>query len=789
MTRAPDSQIPREFTLPLSSLGFLFGVVTVQQFSNLPSPSQLSITAAVAALLAYRPYWFALFFMLGLLWASLFGLWLTADRLPADFENRDVTIQGYVASLPQRQERRTSFDFAITQPNRDFPKKIRLNWYSPTQTISAGQSWQLTVKLKRPHGRLNPGGFDYEAWLFANHIGATGYVRSDPLPRTIDSAPSLTRFFCVWRQSIADRLDAALPAGKQTAIIKALTIGSQDAIGQDQWDVFRRTGTMHLIVISGSHISLIAGLFFGLIRRGWAWLGILSISPQRAAAFGSWLIALFYAGLAGYSIPTLRAVIMLSVAMAAIVWQRNTSPMQILLLALLAVLLFDPLAVLSVGFWLSFAAVALLIYVASGRLGRVGYWREIAWAQIAVTVGLSPLLIAFFQQVSLISPLANWVAVPVIGLLVVPPALLGIPLLFVLPALARPLLLMSDMILQILWLLLSELADLPLATLSCPQPSWPAVMLAGAGVILMLSPRGFPARYLSALLFLPLFFGQSDKPQHGMIWLTMLDVGQGLSSVLSTSSHTLVFDSGARYGEYSDMGESVVVPFLHQQGIKIIDTLLISHDDNDHSGGADSILAEIPVENIVSSDAKWAERAHGRYCRTGQSWEWDGVIFQMLSPPETAFATQNDNSCVLRVTAGAYRVLLTGDIETSAEAWLAERYGNGLNSTVLIAPHHGSNTGSSMDFLQQVKPQWILISSGYLNRFGFPHAKVLERYRQLNARWLNSAYHGALTVRAGKDIFEVITERNRHKRYWMTFGGNELETGHPWGSSRFETAE
>lgn len=761
--------------MTLSSLAFLLGVVAVQQFPALPGPSGLLLLTCVAALLAYKRYWHVLFFLLGLLWACLFAMWHLADRLQDNDQNTDLIVQGYIASLPQREDQRISFDFAVARPGSDFPKKIRLNWYSPKQPIAAGQSWQFTVKLKRPHGLINPGGFDYEGWLFASHIGATGYVRDYPAPRLIASIPGIAQSFARWRQAISDRLDAALPGGEQLGIIKALTIGNQDAITQTQWDVFRTTGTIHLIVISGSHISLIAGLVYLWVRRGWAWLGILRISPQRVAALIAWLAALFYAGLAGYSIPTLRAVIMLSVALAAIVWQRNTAPLQILLLALIAVLLFDPLAVLSVGFWLSFAAVALLIYVSSGRLGRSAYWREATMAQLATAVGLSPLLIVFFQRVSLISPLANWLAIPVIGVLVVPMALLAIVLLFVLPVLAAPLLRLIDYILQGLWWLLAEMADLPLASIACQPPPWYALLLAGIGIVLMLAPRGIPARYLSLTLFLPLIFVNADKPQTGTVRLTLLDVGQGLSAVVQTARHTLVFDTGAKYSEHFDMGDSVVLPFLRHQGIKSVDTLVISHEDNDHSGGAGSLLADIRINGIISSAPAWAERKKGRYCTAGQSWEWDGVKYTLLSPPETPFATENDNSCVLRVDTGHDSFLLTGDIEETAETWLVRQYGDWLNSRVLIAPHHGSNTGSSYDFLKQVNPKLVVISAGHLNRFGFPHRQVLDRYRQLNLHWLNSAEQGAITIHAGLGELQVEAERNKHKRYWMSFAGENQE--------------
>jgi competence protein ComEC len=749
------------------SLAFLIGILAVQQLADLPSPLQLLGLLAIAFFLAYKRCWPILFLVAGIIWACLFAMWRLSERLPDNNENVDVIVEGYIINLPQQQQNRLSFDFAVRQPSRQFPKKIHLNWYHPTQKIGAGQSWRLTVKLKQAYGRMNPGGFDYEAWLFANGVAASGYVRTKPAPQLLDASQGLAQTFAGWRQSIADGLDAALPDGEQLGIIKALTIGSQSNISPKQWDVFRITGTTHLIVISGSHISLIAGMVFILVRKTWARLAILSISPQSAAAMVAWLSALFYAGLAGYSIPTLRAVVMLTVVLAALVRQRNTSAFQILLLALLAVLLFDPLAVLSVGFWLSFAAVALLIYISSGRLGGQGYWRETTMAQLTSTIGLAPLLIVFFQQVSLISPLANWLAVPIIGIVVTPLALLAIILLAFWPWAATQLLYLCDETLQGMVWLLSKMAELPLASVVCLPPPWYALLTAMIGALVLLAPRGVPAKFLSGCLFLPLIFVNIDKPQTASAWLTVLDVGQGLAAVVQTNQHTLIFDTGGKFSEDADMGDSVVIPFLRWQGLQNVDTLVISHGDNDHSGGAASILAEMPVNNILSSTAEWIEKPGGNRCQAGQTWIWDQVKFTILSPPVTAFAKENDNSCVLQIEAGADRFLLTGDIEHNAETWLTEQYAGQLHSTVLIAPHHGSKTSSTPDFLQQVSPELIVIPAGRLNRFGFPHPEVLARYQQIHSQWLNTAEQGAITIRGGSAELRITTERQLRKKYWM----------------------
>ncbi|MFM8341160.1 MAG: ComEC/Rec2 family competence protein [Methylomonas sp.] len=434
--------------MSLNCLTFLLGIVGTQHLAHLPDSWLLISFSTAAVCLAWRRDWPLAFLLAGIIWASWFGSWQLNQRLPESAFNQELVVEGYISNLPEQHSHRVSFDFVITSPSENFPKKIRLNWYNPEPTLAAGQNWRLNVKLKPPHGRSNPGGFDYEAWLFANRIGATGYVRSKPQPSRIDASRDLNRYFAVWRQSLADKIDQALPNGQQLGLIKALSLGNQNSISQAQWDVFRITGVIHLIVISGSHISLIAGLVYVGLRRSWAWLGILSVSPQQVAAGFAWLTGLFYAGLAGYTIPTLRAVMMLSVALATIVWQRNSSPLQILFLALFAVLIFDPLAVLAVGFWLSFLAVALLIYLSVGRLSFRQTWQQASLSQLATTIGLAPLLIALFQQVSLISPLANGLAVPLIGLLIVPLILLAMILLVVAPILAIPVLWLVDQLLQ-----------------------------------------------------------------------------------------------------------------------------------------------------------------------------------------------------------------------------------------------------------------------------------------------------------------------------------------------------
>jgi competence protein ComEC len=748
----------------VSALSFLAGLLIVQQFPVLPGSQWLIVVTVVAGIMAWLRYWRWLFFVLGVLWAIVFAMDRLADRLPESLEGTDIPVKGIIADLPEQDERRTRFDFIVTESTQKLPSTLRLSWYYPDQPIKAGQHWSFSVKLKRPHGSLNPGGFDYERWLFTEGVGATGYVRSSPKPVLLgrDSAWSS---IAVWRQSITDRLSLTLSDRPNIALIKALTIGDGNSITQNQWDVFRKTGTTHLVVISGSHVGLVAGLVYFLVLKLWAWTGLLAWSPHRVAAVAAMLVAVFYAGLAGFSVPAQRSVIMLTIVMFAIILQRNTRPFNTLAVALFAVCAVDPLAVLSAGFWLSFLAVSVIVYAVAGRLGKSGYIFEVIKINWVTSVGLAPLLLLFFQQVSLISPLANFIAVPVISLLVVPLSLLAVLVMDGSPLLASKLFIIADTALQALWWLLARLAELPLATISHAQPSVWALVFAIPGILLLLAPRGIPARWLSLVMFLPLVFTPPEKPETGSIKMTLLDVGQGLSAVVQTANHWLVYDTGAKFSAESDMGQSALLPFLRLQGADRVDKLIISHGDNDHIGGAASLMRGIPTEQVLTSVPQQLSEYSPGMCATGQSWIWDKVRFTVLSP-QHAFVSENENSCVLKIQSEQGAVLLTGDIEALAESWLIETYGKNLNANVLIAPHHGSKTSSTIGFLQAVKPEYVLIPAGYRNQFDHPHHDVLQRYQQIKAKWFNSADSGAITINVRGGSWIVQSLRDTESRYW-----------------------
>ena len=747
----------------IAVLLFVVGIVSVQQLSALPSIEWWVLLSCLTLALGLLRHWRLMFFVMGVSWALGFAMLRISDRLPETQQGQMIKIEGTIVGLPQRDERRVRFDFKVSKPEESVPSKLRLSWFFPKQAIKSGQKWQFTVKLKKPHGRFNPNGFDYERWLYSQNIGATGYVRSKPPPILLQNHDGYFNID-VLRQNISETLTNILAQSNAIGLIKALTIGDRHEVNNKQWDVFRKTGTVHLLAISGLHIGLIAGIAYFIVHQFSARLAVSS--PQLIAAICCMVVAVFYAALAGFSLPTQRALIMLAIAMLANCWQRNIKPSNTIALTMFAVLVFDPLAVLSAGFWLSFLAVTVIIYSVGGRLGKPAYWLSTLKIHWVTAIGLSPLLIFYFNQVSVIAPLANLVTVPFISLLIVPLCLIAVSLMFIVPVFSKQLFQVADSLLELLWSFLSVLANLPFADLSSVSVPFYTVAMAMCGIAVLLLPKGIPCRHLGVIMFLPMVFVDLGKLNKGEATLTLLDVGQGLSAVIETSEHVLVFDTGAKYSNQYNMGNAVVIPFLQSNGIDSIDMLLISHGDNDHIGGADAILSEMTVEKVLTSVPEKLPDHQAISCYAGQSWYWDDVGFEILSPKKAKQASENNLSCVLKVSSKYGSILLTGDIEADAENWLINNAAQKLSSDVLVAPHHGSKTSSNLSFLEQVKPAIILIPAGYKNRFSFPHSKVIKRYNDLKLQWINSAYEGAINVKLKSNAILVSSLRKQQGKYW-----------------------
>ncbi len=742
--------------------------MVVQQLPELPSLMWALALVPAAALGFWHPRWLILFFFLGgFVWASFRADVILQQRLPAELEGRDLVVEGYVADLPELTEYGVRFVLDVERAYVDdvpvvVPPRVRVTAHELRP--HAGDHWRLNVRLKRPHGLQNPGGFDYEAYLFRNRIRATGYVREEAAAQRLDEGSGLYSINRA-REQLGSRMQALMPERAQAGLIVALANGDSSGVTDSQWETLRATGTLHLVAISGLHITLIAGVVFWLVRFLWSLPGrtVLWLPAQLAGAIGGLIAACGYAALAGFVIPTQRALIMLAVAMGAVLLRRRVSPVPLLAIALLLVLLFDPFAVMAPGFWLSYAAVAVIVYVMHGEHKDARWWQKWGYLQVAIAVGMLPLMLWLFQRISLVAPVANLLAVPVFDLIVVPLTLLGaLGVTIGTDTFAGWMFAAGDALLGWLWRALEFLAALDYTQWTQHRPAAWTLACGLVGVLLLLAPRGWPARTVGLVWLLPMFLVRPAAPGAGEVWFTLLDVGQGLAAVVRTEHHLLVFDTGSRWSARSDAGRAVVIPYLRAYGIDRIDTLLVSHGDNDHAGGAASILNAVRVERVLSGAPKVA----GEPCRAGLEWRWDGVEFSVLNPAHE-IGKHNDASCVLRVRGAHGVVLLPADIEKAAERALVAREGRGLVADILVAPHHGSRTSSSADFLQTVHARYVAFPVGYRNRYRHPHPAIVERHRALGSILYDSPSGGALEFRLRETGVEVSAYRLQHRRYWF----------------------
>jgi competence protein ComEC len=772
-------------------LAFAAGVLLLQQQGALPAPALLAAAplAALGAALSLaaaargggaRSVWTAASLgcaaACGFLWAGLLAQQRIAERLAPALEGRDLALTGVVAGLPALGERGARFAFDVEQPS-GLPRHVLLGWYRDAAAegspVHPGERWRFTVRLRRPHGSLNPYGFDYEGWLIERDIGATGYVRAGGRrgqrgePLRLGARNSFADRIEQAREAVRARFERVLGARPATGILVALAVGDQHSISAEQWRLFNRTAVTHLMSISGLHVTLVSGLVAWLVALGWRRAAPLAsrLAARKAAAAAAVAAALGYALLAGFAVPAQRTVLMVSVVAAALWSARVVPPARTLAIALAVVLAADPWAVLAPGFWLSFGAVALIFYVSAGGVGREArplQWLRVQWA---ITVGLAPATLFLFAQVCLAGPLANAVAIPLVSVIVTPLTLAAA----VVPVDA--LLHLAAWLTEWLLVFLHGCAALPNAVLAQhAAPLW-ATLLACAGAAWLLAPPGIPWRPTGVALMLPAFALPAPAPAAGEAWLETLDVGQGLAIVVRTAHHALLYDAGPAYGPDSDAGARVIGPFLRACGVARLDAVVLSHDDTDHVGGAASIFGAFQVGRLFSSlpasHPLLARAPEPRRCARGTAWEWDGVRFAFLHPAagQRPEARANDLSCVLRVSAAGHAMLLTGDIERAAEATLLGSRA-ALGADVLLVPHHGSRTSSSADFLAAVRPAFAVVSAGYRNRFGHPNARVLERYRAGGIRLLRTDRDGAVEVRLAAGGAALQSERARRRRYW-----------------------
>ncbi len=744
----------RAFRLhPAHGLAFAMGICAVLPLALLPGATThagiagLALLCAIAAQagVASRAR-----FAVGLCAVALFGLVYAVavgqqrldQRLDPALQGENIELTGYVDGLPIRDQRSVRFELRTRPGALALPQRLRLSWYETESTPRPGDCIAVVARLKRPRGLVNAAGFDFERQALAGNIGATGYiVRALPNPTDCSPRFDIDRV----RDSIAAGIDQALQPGRVRATVKGLAIGDTREIDDADWDLFRASGTTHLIAISGLHVGLAAAIGGGvlwLVYWLWPTLGLRLPRPQ-AMAIGALLTAGVYSVLAGYSLPTQRTLITIAAMLAGVLTRRELGWWTRYALALVAVLLLDPLAPLGAGFWLSFGAVAWLILAFGRRWRPEPLWRVWVMPQLGLTLALFPLGLAFFQQASLAAPLVNLLAVPYVTFLVVPVLLLAL-LLSPLVALSTPIWQLAAWLLGPFDALIVWAADLPLSRWTLPPPSLLAWMLALLGILWLLAPRGWPGRALGAFALLPLLLPRAAYTPEGAFALSLLDVGQGQATLLRTAHHSLLVDTGPGFPDGGDLGDRVLAPALAQLGVRQLDRLIVSHDDLDHAGGTASLRRRLPIARIDTSAPDTIPDA--RACQIGEHWVWDGVEFEILHPPPTLPYLGNESSCVVRVANAGGSVLIPGDIGTVIEQRLIREQPERLDVDVLIAGHHGSAGSTSEAFLDAVSPAQVWYSAGYLNRFDFPRPEVVGRVSAVGARQFNTAQLGAIDL-------------------------------------------
>lgn len=775
-------------------------------------------------------------FIAGYCWGIGQCMWRVSHILPTAIENKVITVEGRIASVPNCSLHYCQFLFDVD--DKRWHGNALLSWYKngyqhELPVLMAGQKWRFQVKLKKPRGFSNPGSFDYEAWMFEQDVLAKGYViiptgtpRAFEGRRNSDVGHVETLDGCSeksagcasgreyallensgWhdginqiRQKIAEKWQPLAETMPLLGVLLALTIGLTNAISAEQWQVFTNTGTIHLISISGFHISFMAGMAYvlvGFIWRRWTFL-CMRWPAQRAGAAVALLVGIIYSCLAGMSVPTERSLIMLSVFMGGILWQRQTNVWQCFNLSILAVILWDPFAPLNMSFWLSYGAVGIILYVIMDpelprsqdekKLVKIAF-SGIVWLklQLKIFVGLLPFSLFWFYQVSVSSLWANLVAIPVTGFFVLPLALMSIILESIYFPLAKLCMLIAHWFFAQLYDYLAWISNKHAFMIVWPLNTVWMLCFAVLGGLLLLAPKGWPGRYLGIIFCLPLLLSKNtlNPVNSGDVIFDLLDVGQGLASVIRTQHHVLVFDTGPQFSENLDAGKMVILPYLKNQGIRALDAVVVSHGDMDHRGGLASVLAGIPVKrvfvndmriiNVVHENLKKMERIGGRNlqhaaniqgqrCHADIAWTWDGVTFQFLTRGLDVFSSTNDTSCVLKVSNGKHALLISGDLEKPGEAVLVKEYCQALKADLIVAGHHGSKTSSSPDWIDTTNPRYALFPVGYLNRYHFPSPIVIDRYQKAGVRLFSTVECGM--IRWQFSLKSDTTPMCYRREYW-----------------------
>ena len=754
----------------------LAGAYALGLCRQLPSDAALAcatlVTVGCLGVCVLRP---AGFTMLGLITVWFAARGMLNDRLPDELQGQTLSATVKIADFPEALPGSVRF-IAETVDDLELPGRIRLSWYDAPDLPKLGETWRLQVRLRRPRGFANDTGFDYELWLARQHIGASGYVVADTANARAHGVATDRQ--SALRERLVDRIVEVTGEDDASAVLLAITVGARHLISKEQWERYAVSGTSHLMAISGLHIGL-AAVGAWLLGRMIFPAFCRSANLRDLAALTAVLAAWAYAEISGFAIPARRAMLMTLLVMVAFVLRRQLSSDKVIAASCLAVFASDPLAIHAPGFKLSFGAVAILLWVArqryydggGGNASRaqtiIAGVKRLSALQLTLLLGLFPMTVLIFGRVSWVAPAVNLLVLPVFNLVTVPTALLG--LLF-----DGPLAFAGDVLLRVAWhsvcltlWLIDAASDWPPARVQVATATGAMLFVVLLPALWAAAPPGFPGRKLAFIAAISALLHKPPAPPTGCVDLVALEVGQGLSVVLRTARRTLIFDTGPSFRGGSDLGQLVLVPWLEAAGIAKVDMLVVSHSDDDHAGGAASLVDAVEVTQIMAGERLATIGRPQLRCRSGQAWLWDGVRFSVMHPGLYPLQSNNNASCVVEVAAGTHRILLTGDIESPVENHLT-RVGAVTPVDIVLVPHHGSRTSSAPGFVGALRPAVAIVSAGYRNRWGFPKGEVVERWQETGAQVKNTATSGAIRYRVCDDSGARLQSehRNRMQRYW-----------------------
>jgi competence protein ComEC len=746
------------------SLSFLFGV---SQLLWLPELKLIwLIPMSLMTLLSYyfikqsnKTLLLIFGFSIGFIYAVGYGHYAKSHQL-VSIPDSHIRVIGKVSNLPIDKNNKLKFSFNINQIEGNYNlKKILISWYNTDEIVKAGQIWQFDLKLKPIHGYKNPGSFDYSKWLFRQGYDATATVKTAQLFE--DKSYDLNSIINTYRASLSQLIERKILLPRIQALIKALTIGDKSQISYEDSQLFQETGTAHLIAISGLHIGLMA--FLGVLCGRLVFLFMTNEKFNRFKYEAIFAIgfALIYSLLAGFSIPTIRALIMVIAFSMAYVIKKQISRWQAWSIALIIVLSIDPLSVLDVGFWFSFGAVAALMFAFTGKKINHNRIKSFGDAQIVILIGLLPLMVIVFGKINLLTPIANLIVLPLASLLLIPLLFASFLVHVFSESLASYLFNFVEKITNILFMILDYLQQFNFLTIPINKSDKLSFFSLTLVAIILLLPKLFRWRYITLILLIPVFLIKPNELNQGEFQVNVLDVGQGLSVVVTTTDHTLLYDTGAKFETGFNLASTVVIPYLYKQGISHVDKLILSHKDNDHAGGVEEMKSEYLTMELYDVAGQYKD------CKKGLFWKWNDVRFEVLSPFNIDPYLGNNSTCVIKISNQYSSFLLTGDIEEPVEYRLINQLPKNIQSDVLLVPHHGSRTSSSLNFLNSVDPKIALNSSGYNNQFNHPHPKIKQQYLDRSIEFLDTQDKGMIELKFSNSEIKFHQYSDSNRRFWQ----------------------